>query len=62
MVREQLLFSTRDYLTDNRHYSYAVAPDDRSFYFVKTATGQGAQREAVITLNWFEELRRKVGR
>ncbi|HYW30143.1 MAG TPA: protein kinase [Gemmatimonas sp.] len=59
---EQVLFSTRDYLTDNRHRNYTVAPDDGTFYFVKSMAGQGAQSQGVVTLNWFEELRQKVGR
>jgi len=62
VVSARVLFAARDYKTDNRHRSYTVAPDDRSFYFVKSSVRLGLQNEAVITLNWFDELKRKVGR
>jgi serine/threonine-protein kinase len=57
---ERTLFATRGYHSDNRHNVYAVAPDDRSFYFVKAAAS-GVANELIITLNWFEELKRVVG-
>jgi serine/threonine-protein kinase len=59
---ERTLFSTKDYTTDNRHHAYAVAPDGRSFYFIKTPTLASAPNQLIIVLNWFEELKRKVGR
>ena len=58
---ERTLFSTREYGTDSRHHFYAVSPDDGAFYFVKSATSSGTANQLVITLNWFEELRRTVG-
>ena len=57
---ERALFSTREYATDNRHHSYTVSLDDRSFIFVKTPILSGRPNQMVITLNWFEELKRKV--
>jgi serine/threonine-protein kinase len=58
---ERTLFSTREYATDNRHHFYAVSPDDRAFYFVKSATTSETANQLIITLNWFEELKRTVG-
>jgi len=57
---ERTLFSTREYGTDNRHHFYAVSPDDGAFYFVKSVTTSGTANQLIITLNWFEELKRKV--
>ena len=61
VASERPLFSTREYGTDSRHHFYAVSPDDGAFYFVKSATSSGTANQLVITLNWFEELRRTVG-
>jgi serine/threonine protein kinase/Tol biopolymer transport system component len=58
---ERTLFSTHAYGNDNRHNFYAVSPDDRSFYFVKSPNVSSTANQLIITLNWFEELRRKVG-
>jgi serine/threonine-protein kinase len=55
------LFSTREYLGDNRHRNYSVSADGRSFVFVKSPGLQNLNSELVVTLNWFEELKRKVG-
>ncbi len=57
----RVLFSTRDYLADNRHRHYSVSADGRSFYFVKSPSLQYSLSQLVVTLNWFEELQRKVG-
>jgi eukaryotic-like serine/threonine-protein kinase len=56
------LFSTLTYAGDNRHRSYSVTPDERSFIFVKSPSILSGNTHVVMTLNWFEELRRKVGR
>jgi serine/threonine protein kinase/Tol biopolymer transport system component len=60
VVSEQVLFSTHDYATDNRHHSYTVSLDDRSLIFVKAPFLSGGPNQLVIVLNWFEELKRKV--
>ena len=62
MASERVLFSTNGYVTDNRHLHYAVSPNDRTFYFVKSGRAAGAKNEVVVVVNWFEELVRKVGR
>ncbi len=58
VASEQVLFSTSDYLTDNRHRAYTVSPDDQSFFFIRRPSGEAPH--FVIVLNWFEELRRKA--
>jgi serine/threonine-protein kinase len=62
VVTQRVLFSTAQYLTDNRNRMYAVGPDDRTFYFVKGSADAGAKGQLVVVLNWFDELIRKVGR
>ena len=58
----RVLFSVRGYEADNRHRNYSVAPDGRSFVFVKSPGLLDLNDQMVVTLNWFEELKRKVGR
>lgn len=58
VTAERVLFPTRDYFYDGLHPSYTVSPDDRSFLFVRFATGVKSQ--AVVVLNWLEELRAKM--
>ncbi len=60
VVSERVLFSTVDYVSDSRHRRYAVSPDDQSFIFARQHGGQTSR--AVVVLNWFEELRARVGR
>ena len=62
VVSEQVLFSTQDYVVGNRNRSFTVAPDDRSFVFIKVLKTGGTGTQIVATLNWFEELKRKVGK
>ncbi len=57
----RMLFSTREYVADNRHRSYSVSADGRSFVFVKSPGLLDLTSQLVVTLNWFEELKRKVG-
>ncbi len=58
----RVLFSTREYVADNRHRAYSVSADGRSFVFVKSPGLLDLTSQLVVTLNWFEELKRKVGR
>ena len=54
------LFSTRQYYGADLHTSYAVSPDDRSFFFARRL---GADDEPlVLVLNWFDELKAKLAR
>jgi serine/threonine-protein kinase len=57
---QRVLFSAKDYLTDNRNRDYTVSPDDRSFYFLRPK--QPPPTSMVIVLNWFEEVKAKLAR
>jgi eukaryotic-like serine/threonine-protein kinase len=48
-------------LGGNRTHSYDVTPDGARFLIVKPVERPGVQ-PTVVVLNWFSELRRKVGR
>ena len=60
VVSEQVLFSTIGYEADTRHRLYALSPDGQSFIFIRQNATETLG--AVIVLNWFEELRARVGR
>ncbi len=60
VVSEQVLFSTIGYVADTRHRLYALSPDGQSFIFIRQNATETPG--AVIVLNWFEELRARVGR
>ena len=60
VTSERVLFTAGGYLADALHNTYAVSPDDRSFLFVRLQPGDKSQ--VVVVLNWFEELKAKVGR
>ena len=60
VASERVLFSARGYIEDNRNHNYAVSPDDRSFLFVRPKAG--ASSRLIVVLNWFEELKAKVGK
>jgi serine/threonine protein kinase len=62
VASQRPLFSTHGYAGDNRHNDYSVSADDRWFFFVKSPSLSGTANQLIITLNWFQELRRKVGR
>ena len=57
---ERVLFSAQDYFSDNRSRNYAVTPDDRSFYFIRAKVKPATT--SVVVLNWFEELKAKLGK
>ena len=57
---QRVLFSTRAYLADNRHHNYSVSLDDRAFFFVKSPSVSGSATQVIVTLTWFEELKRRV--
>jgi serine/threonine-protein kinase len=62
VASQRILFSTRGYTTDNRHHSYTVSLDDRSFIFIRTPMLSGSPNQLIIALNWFEELKARVPR
>jgi serine/threonine-protein kinase len=59
---ERTLFSTHAYVTDNRHHHYSVSLDDRSFLFVKSPSASASTNRLIVTLNLFDDLKRKVGK
>ncbi len=55
----RVLFNALQYKPEIRHRFYSVSPDDNSFIFARTGDyASGAP--LVVTLNWFEELKRRV--
>ena len=58
---EKVLFAAGQYGSDNRNRAYTVSPDDQSFLFVKPLEGSGAANQVILALDWFTELRRKLG-
>jgi hypothetical protein len=57
-VRDRkILFPTRNYLQDNRHWSYAASREG-AFYFFERSAPSGAP--VVVIQNWVEELKAKV--
>jgi Tol biopolymer transport system component/tRNA A-37 threonylcarbamoyl transferase component Bud32 len=59
VASERALFSVRTYMVDPLSHAYAVSPDDSSFLFVRIPPSTGSP--LVVVLNWFEELKAKVG-
>jgi Tol biopolymer transport system component/tRNA A-37 threonylcarbamoyl transferase component Bud32 len=60
VVSERALFSARAYMSDFLDHAYDVSPDDRSFLFIRIPPS--ADSPLVVVLNWFEELKAKVGK
>jgi serine/threonine protein kinase/WD40 repeat protein len=56
---QRVLFSASAYLTDIRSRNYSVGPDDRTFYFIRAK--EKPADTYVVVLNWFAELKAKVG-
>jgi serine/threonine-protein kinase len=58
------LFSTASYFNENFHQSFAIAPDGRSFYFMRSArSSQGSRAPQIVRVdNWFTDLRARLAR
>ncbi|HXY70399.1 MAG TPA: protein kinase [Gemmatimonadales bacterium] len=58
------LFSTAPYFNEAFHQSYEVAPDGRSFYFLRPAQAAGGPHtpDIVWVENWSADLRAKLAR
>ena len=57
-VRDRrILFSTRTYLTDNRHWGYAASRDGAFYFFERSAPSSAP---VVVIQNWVDELKAKV--
>ena len=52
--RQDVLFSTADYLRGADHPQYDVSPDDQRF--VMERIEGAADTELILVANWFEEL------
>jgi len=57
--QHRILFSAADYYSHNYHPQYDITADDQRFVMLKTVTA--GSYELVLVLNWFEELKEKVG-
>ncbi|MDP2956161.1 MAG: protein kinase [Longimicrobiales bacterium] len=55
-----VLFSATEYLTSLNHRAYDVTPDDERFIMLRPVGG-GGEGELILVLNFFEELRARVG-
>ena len=56
----RVLFSMRDYTSVPNHPNYDVSPDDQRFIMIQLEEGD-VESDIVMVLNWFEELKAKVG-
>ena len=56
-----MLFSMDDYLPRNGHPMYDMSPDDRRFVMLRMGNEGAANAEAYLVVNWFEELRQRMG-
>jgi len=54
----RVLFSGR-YLSNNNHTNYDIEPDGRRFVVLKSGNEHA---DLVVVLNWFQELRQRVGK
>ena len=58
---EAVLFPMDDYLTTSAHAMYDVSPDDRRFVMLRMGDEGAASAEVILVVNWFEELRQRMG-
>ena len=57
--RQEVLFSTVDYLPGASHQQYDVSPDDQRFVMLRL-TDRSAGTEFIWVENWTEELTERV--
>ena len=63
VVTARTLFATRDYQGDLLHRRYDITPNDQRFVMIRNVPlAREAQTAPVLVLNFFEELKAKVGR
>ena len=58
--RQDVLFSTADFLQRGAHPQYDVSPDDQRFVMLRMGT-EGEDSQLILVTNWFEELRERMG-
>jgi serine/threonine-protein kinase len=56
----RVLFSMRDYPSVQNHPNYDVGPNDQRFIMIQLEESD-VESDVVMVLNWFEELKAKVG-
>ena len=57
-----MLFPMDDYLTASAHAMYDVSADDRRFVMLRMGDeGVASSAEGYLVVNWFEELRERMG-
>ncbi len=56
---QRALFSAAGYWSSINGQGYSMSPDGRYFYFAKEIPGTPNQK--IVVLNWFKELKAKVG-
>ena len=61
VVGEQVLFDITGHQSDLEHRRYDVTPDGKRFLMIRNVPLEGQGENPVLVLNFFEELRAKVG-
>ena len=62
VIAERVLFSITDHQSDPVHRRYDVTPDDERFVMIRNApVVEATNVQPVLVLNFFEELKAKVG-
>ncbi len=56
----EVLFDASEFLSDNFHHAYDVSLDDQRFVMIKSGEAFGGG--LILAINWFEELKDKMGR
>ena len=59
--QQTLLFSMADYLRGFNDQQYDVSPDDQSFVMLRIGDDEVGASELILVVNWFEELRQRMG-
>ena len=56
----EVLFSATEFRSTAAEPRYDVTPDDERFIMIRQ-TGETGAGEIIVVVNWFEELRQRVG-
>jgi len=65
VIDRQPLFDASRFRIDGFHQAFAVAPDGRAFYFIRSVGNAGrsaADVRAVLVEHWFDDLKAKLAR
>jgi hypothetical protein len=59
--RQTALFSTRPFLVGPFHQNFSIAPDDRTFIFMRRATSDETHGVTLtVVLNWLTEVETRM--